>query len=282
MTAKPLFLDTTIQVDRILKEQPPERLAHLTALLAKFNFLVSCSYSRLEFKRVVIQNLALVLNYLIEEQSFFGALQRAQAVGAARPRRASTLINIAAWLGLQVQHQMEVQLGEGIDRQLALRAESYIRNAILFLWKRFDASVDSVRDGTQCKRAVEGPLRTAKGTFDVAIPQSKCKTKECSNATFFQSNLPRMKALRDKLQQLSRAAGKAKLTEELEVALKTISAAITNPGSLYDYKACVGIGDVWLHLECEVAGVKDFATTNYKESEILCPIFGLALQQPAK
>ena len=30
--AKPLFLDTTIQVDRILKEQPPEKLAPLNAL----------------------------------------------------------------------------------------------------------------------------------------------------------------------------------------------------------------------------------------------------------
>jgi hypothetical protein len=59
---EPLFVDTTIQVDRVLKEQPPERLAALNALLAEFNFLICSSYSRLEFKRVVIQNLALVLN----------------------------------------------------------------------------------------------------------------------------------------------------------------------------------------------------------------------------
>lgn len=279
---KPLFLDTTIQVDRVLKEQPPKRLASLNTLLADFDFLVSCSYSRLEFKRVVIQNLALVLNYLCEEQSFFGALQRAQTVGAVRPRRASTLISIATWVGLQVQDQIEVTLGQGSDQKLALRAEAYIRNAIPFLWKRFDESVDSIRDGTQCKRATEGPRKTANGSFDVAIPQSKCKTKECNNANFFQSNLLLLKTLRDKLQQLSQEPGKTKLTTELEAVLKTITTSITNPASLYDYKTCVGIGDLWLHLESVVAGVKDFATTNYKESQILCPIFGLTMRQPEK
>ena len=54
MTTKPLFLDTTIQVDRVLKEQPPELLVNLNTLLAGFDYLLVCSYSRLEFKRVVI------------------------------------------------------------------------------------------------------------------------------------------------------------------------------------------------------------------------------------
>src|SRR5262249_44816466 len=129
---KPLFLDTTIQTDRVLKEHPPERLASLSTLLGEFDFLVSCSYARLEFKRVVIQNLALVLGYLCEEKSFFGALQRAQTVGAARPRRASTLSSTMAWVGFQIQDQIDVTLGEGADRKLALRAESYIRNAVPF------------------------------------------------------------------------------------------------------------------------------------------------------
>jgi hypothetical protein len=278
--ARPLFLDTTIQVDRVLKEQPPEQLAALNALLAEFDFFVSCSYSRLEFKRVVIQNLALVLNYLCEEQSFFGALRRARAVGAIRPRRASTLTSILEWVGLHVQTQIEVSLGEGIDRKLALKAESYIRNAVLFLWKRFDKSVHSIRDGTECKRATEAPRKKSSGSFDVAIHESKCKTKECNNANFFQSNLPILKALRDELQQLSNEAGKSKLNAELEAALKTIKAAMTNLDSLYDYKTCLSIGDVWLHLESAKAGVRDFATTNYKESEVLCPMFGLTMRQP--
>lgn len=185
---KPLFLDTTIQVDRVVKEKPPALLAPVEALLAQFDLLVACSYSRLEYKRVVIQGLALILNYLCNEQSFFRTIQKAQAVGGGRSKRASTLVNILAWVGYQLDAQMEVTMGRGIDRELAMRAESYIRNAIPFLWKRFDKSVASIRDGTQCKRATEGPRKTANGSFDTAIPESKCKNKECNNANFFQSN----------------------------------------------------------------------------------------------
>ncbi|HJT76147.1 MAG TPA: hypothetical protein VJ739_03005 [Gemmataceae bacterium] len=277
---KPLFLDTTIQVDRILKAEPPALLVPLRSLLAQFDYFIACSYSRLEFKRVVIQGLGLILNYLCEEQSFFRALQRAQAVGGGRSRRASTLVSIMAWIGFRIDEQVEVILGEGIDRQMAIKAESYVRNAIRFLWKRFDKSVDSIQDGTQCKRAVEGPKPKADGSFEVSIPRSKCKTKECNNANFFQSNLPLLKRLRDELQRLSQEAGRTKFTEELDAALEHVTAAISNPSRLYDYENCIGVGDVWLHLECVAAGVKDFATTNYKESQVLCPMMGLTMRQP--
>ncbi len=276
---KPLFLDTTIQVDRVLKEQPPAALARVGALLAQFDFFVTCTYARLEYKRVVIQGLALTLSYLCTERSFFRAMQRAAAVGGGRSRRPSTLFNILAWVGHQVSEQMEVKEGQGYDRQLALRAESYLRNAILFLWKRFDKSVASVRDGTQCKRAIEAPQKTGDGDFDVSIHKSKCKTKECNNANFFQSNLPLMKSLRTRLEQLS-GASPSQMTLELKTVLEKLKTAISNPSNLYDYKNCTGLGDVWLHLECAVAGIKDFATTNYKESQVLCPVMNLTMHQP--
>jgi hypothetical protein len=281
VTGSPLFLDTTIHVDRVLKEQPPELLTSLEALLSRFNYLVGCSYSRLEFKRVVIQNLALTLDYLCDDRSFFRALQRATAIGARRPRRAATLISIAAWLGFQINQQIEVTLGEELDRKMALRAESYLRNAIVSLWKRFDKNVDSITDKTECRRSLEGPRLKGNGRFDASIPESKCKTKECNNANFFRAHLPLMRKVRDQLEQL-RAQKSKKLTRELEVALDSLKAAISNPAGLYDYKACAGIGDIWMHLECLTAGVKDFATTNYKESEVLCPMLGLTMQNPAK
>lgn len=277
---KPLFLDTTIQVDRLLKEKPPALLIPLAALLAQFDFLVACSYSRLEYKRVIIQNLALILTYLCAEQSFFRAMQKAQSVGGGRSRRASTLVNVLAWVGYQVDGQKEVTEGEGTDRQLAMRAESYIRNSILFLWKRFDNTVASIRDGTECRRAIEGPQRTGDGTLDVSIPRSKCRNKECNNVNFFRSHLPLMKKLRDRLQQLEAGEDKLKVTDELRRAREMLTTAIDNPSILYDYRNCAALGDVWIHLECVAAGLKDFATTNYKESQVLCPEMGLTMRQP--
>jgi hypothetical protein len=48
----------------------------------------------------------------------------------------------------------------------------------------------------------------------------------------------------------------------------------------YDYKTCLRLGDLWVHLESLAGGVKPFATRNYKESQILCPILGLEMKLP--
>ncbi|MBM4070490.1 MAG: hypothetical protein FJ271_16270 [Planctomycetes bacterium] len=135
-------------------------------------------------------------------------------------------------------------------------------------------------DSTQCKRATEGPKKTAKGSFDTSIRQSQCKTAQCNNANFFQSNRPLLKRLHAKLQKRNTIGSKTELTPELQTILEALASAIKNPHSLYDYRTCVSIGDVWLHLESKVAGIKDFATTNYKESEILCPSFDLQMRKP--
>jgi hypothetical protein len=78
-----------------------------------------------------------------------------------------------------------------------------------------------------------------------------------------------------------RLAGGGELTEEMSKALETIKESIADPGKLYDYKKCLAVGDVWIHLECLAANVKDLGTTNYKESQILCPALGLEMRLPS-
>src|SRR5436309_1933235 len=131
MSQDPLFLDTTIQVDRVLKEEPPAKLAQIEALLAQFGLLLACSFSRLEYKRVVIQNLGLILAYLHEENSFFGAMQRAQQI--QQGRRPKTLTNLLAWLGYKVNKTIQVRKGEDLDAKLTMQAKSYLRVAIISL-----------------------------------------------------------------------------------------------------------------------------------------------------
>ena len=46
MTTKPLFLDTTIQVDRVIKEQPPGLLAAFNSLLAGHFSLIPTTFRR--------------------------------------------------------------------------------------------------------------------------------------------------------------------------------------------------------------------------------------------
>jgi len=76
------------------------------------------------------------------------------------------------------------------------------------------------------------------------------------------------------------AAG-TELTDELKKAVAAIEKADRNADRLYDYAKCLEIGDVWIHLEALAQKIKEFATTNYKESSILCPILGLNMRCPS-
>lgn len=121
-------------------------------------------------------------------------------------------------------------------------------------------------------------MRCADDTFDVTIHESRCRNKECNNANFFRENLPRLRGLRDLLQELANN-GSDKMTAELRDGLEELTIAIDDPASLYDYNSCAKIGDIWIHLECLAAGIRDFATKNYKESQVLCPAFGLTMRK---
>jgi len=272
------FVDTTIQVERVFADA--KRRARLQTLLGAEENVVACSFSRLEFKRVVIQNLALTLDYLIDEKSFWGAMNRACRLRS--DRRVKMLVRILSWTGEQVEGRFQVQKGEGIDRKLTLQSESYIRNAIEYLWHWFDAQVLTVVDKTECQRAREAPRKTRTGKWDLAIHERKCATQKCRNALFIRERLPQIRKLCRELETLE-SSGRS-ITSELQIALATLQAVIKASAfyKLYDYKQCLAVGDVWIHLECAAAEIEDFVTTNYKESETLCPLLGLKMVTPEK
>jgi hypothetical protein len=218
------------------------------------------------------------LNYLIEYKSYFLALKKATDLIPYRGRKASTLINILAWLGQRIQNGTIVDAGVALDEQLALQAESFIRTNIIFLWHRFDQSVDHVTDATECARAKEPPRRTKNGNVLVEIPHGYCKKRQCNNANFFHSNFPTIRKVCESLDALRHDG--VELSQELKNAREEMRLALGDPGRLYNYDNCMSVGDVWLHLECLASGIRDFGTTNYKESQHLCPILGLNMKLP--
>jgi hypothetical protein len=278
MASCAVFVDTTIQVERSVGTENPARAAATAELLSAYGFLVSCGFSRLEFKRVVIQNLALLLDYINEngEMSFFRAMQRATAL--RQDRRTKTLVNILAWVGYQIKGHIEVTIGDDADQALATRADSYIRNSIRSLWIWFDKKLGHVADKMECQRGREGPQLRDNGTFDVRVRETLCKNKGCNNSNFFREQLPRLRQLADSLRRIVAEGGE--LTGELTAAVDAIEAAIHNPDRLYDYKNCLQLGDVWIHFESLAAKVTDFASTNIKESDVLCPLLGLNMKVP--
>jgi len=273
-----LFVDTTIQVDRILKKHDQLAADAIGSLLARFDGINACAYSRLEFKRVVLQNLYLILRYLEEEKSFCAAYRRATRL-IQTPRRVSTLVNILSWLQMQLDGTISVKKGEGLDRILYRRASAYIRNTIEALWHWFMRSVDHMTDRLDCKRAAEGPIRTETGEFILRVNRRKCLNQACNNANVFIENRPRLVLLCERIKALDNQGDPA-VTTELRKACDELEKALNNPSRLYDYGRCLNVGDVWIHLECLARGLKDFGTTNIRESELLCEAFGLNLHVP--
>lgn len=273
-----IFLDTTIQVDRIIQEHDEGKRAAIEALLAQYDFKAACTYSLVEFKRVVLQNLSLCLAYLIEEGSYFLALNRVTGLGPRRGRRISTLISIMSWVGINVNALQKVDAHGDLDELLTLQSISYIRTNIFFLWKRFEKSVDTLFDGTKCARAREKPRRDGKGNVIVQIRESLCANMECTNTGLMTSLLPVIQRICSHIDQLETKG--EEVSQELKTARDELRLAIRDRTRLYNYNNCLKIGDVWLHLESLFGGVKEFGTTNYKESRHLCPPMVLMMKDP--
>jgi hypothetical protein len=269
-----VFLDTSIHVGLFL-EDDPARKKGFQRIKKDSPFRVSCAFARLEYKRVVMQNLSLVLDYLSEEGTFAGALLRASRLN--RSRRLSTLTQLHAWIHRRAASGT-VETGDDrrMETILAERAKSVLRNAISSAWVKFEKNVDSIVDAMQCQRAREVPREKATGSYDVTVHEQACRNKRCNNANFFRSQWVTLRRLAESIRNLPTD----QQTEELKEGLKAIEQAERNPSRLFDYDNCLQMGDIWHHLECLQAKVKKFATTNYRESQILCPTLNLTMCIP--
>jgi hypothetical protein len=272
----PAFLDTTVIVDLIIKEHDRrDAVAKINEAIGP-GFRLGCSFSKLEFKRALIQNLGLLLDYVVQE-GYTAAYQRATRFQSKR--KISTLVNVLAWAGQSVDVvPTEIRAGDRFDQHLTRQAKVFLRNAIGVLWHRFDVIVNTTTDRTKCMRAREVPRQKATGSFDLTIHESKCADRTCANEDFLRSNLPKIRAVLSRLDDL--ASMQDGLTDELRKCRAMLQQAVADPSLLYDYQNCLDVGDLWIHLEALAAGVINFVTTNFKESKVLCPALGLNMIVP--
>jgi hypothetical protein len=265
----PVFADTSVLVERVIGTDPSRREV-IASVLTSDDYRLACAYSRLEYKRVVIQNLSLTLDYLCEEGLFSQALIRINKL--QRQRRVHTLINIAAWLMSQPDRgSFDLVTERSSDELMAQKAIAILRVALKSAWRRFAHNIDTVVDALKCQRAQEQPREKAGGGYDTTVHESACRDRGCEVANFFRSQGSELKRVRRTIERLE---GENR-TRELEDILETIDLALPNASRLYDYQTCLKMADLWIHLECLRAGSKRFVTTNYRESRVLCPTLGL-------
>ncbi len=58
------------------------------------------------------------------------------------------------------------------------------------------------------------------------------------------------------------------VSEELKTARDELKLALVDRERVYDYQICLKIGDIWLHLESLVAGIKDFGIYRIKARKV--------------
>lgn len=275
-TGTSAFLDTTIHVDRVLRRNEPEYLNVVEAICAQYHTCVTSSFSKLEFKNVVLMDLQCVAQWIEEEDSFNAAYVRAHRV---QSRRSGTLSCIVAFVQRELDTTIELEQGDSLDVALTIQAKLYIHNAIEYLWYRFDEDFDSIVDNMQCKRVLEEPVRKASGKVEVCNHHSKCRSMTCNNVGVFQSHLTRIKGLIAALRAMQ-AVGDPLLTGEMVKMIEAYDAYTKNKVFLYDWGKCVGIGDLWIHLDSIQSGSTALITRNYKESNVLCKLLGIELVLP--
>jgi hypothetical protein len=272
------FVDTTIHVDRVLRKQDTQYIKGVDQICAGYDARITSTFSKLEFKNVVLMDLQCVAQWIEEEDSFVAAYGRAMQV---QSRRSKTLANIAAFVQRGVDTSIEVKKGDSLDAQLKEQALTFIYNAIEYLWLRFDHEVDSVVDNTECRRVREAPERQESGKVTVRNQRSQCRSMACNNVGVYVAQMPRLRRLVEKLRKME-ASGDDRMTAELREIVSTYDFVASNRNRLFDFNRCVGLGDLWIHLEAVQTGAEAMITRNYKESTVLCESLNLAMVDPSK
>lgn len=270
------FLDTTILVDRVLRDHEPTFLDRLSKICDGYSLRLTSTFAKLEFKNVVLMDLQCVAQWVEEEDSWVEAYARATKM---RSRRKDTLVNVAAWVQRKLDTSIELQRGDSLDAALKIQAVTYIYNAIEYLWYRFDHEIDSIVDGMKCKRVAEGPERKASGKVAVRNRRSQCLSMTCNNVGVFQSHRRRIRQLVEQLREME-SSGHPEMTDELRRIIATYDEVQPNLNRLCNFSKCCGIGDLWIHVEAIQSAATALVTRNYKESRVLCRLLGIDMVNP--
>jgi hypothetical protein len=173
-----LFLDTTAHFNRQSTRQ--EVREEIDRLISSVRITGTSTYSRLEFKRSFVQDLAYLHGKLRQFRSLraaFGHLSRLQ------PRQHRKLSRVLAHL------ERFYQDAPGGERETVEAILLAIEANALTVMEWFDESVDYVADGTGCVRSKEIP-RLIRGHLDVAVRSCRVEDVRCRIHRFFVENRP--------------------------------------------------------------------------------------------
>ncbi len=249
-----VFLETTIQIDRILGDEASK--ATIEAHLLEQNVITS-TYVHMEFNRTVVDDFIAVHAAVSAEQHLGDALMRLrQGNRRFRPRSLDRCLHIWGILLNQLED-------ESFTREKLLDIlELYIEQLLL---RRFMAGVDQVVNATDCDLPKDKP-RSADGRYVLEVTCRR-QTARCRLPGFMSENLNVLEKVRFRSLESSE--------QELQVIGETISVAQGNWQVAKGQKNCWRLGDLIIVLESPADAA--IYTTNRKHFEPLCAALGKQL-----
>lgn len=195
MSKTPLFLDTTIQIDRIVS--PLQRRTQLQALLTDYR-LVTSTYVLGEFLRTLVKD-AIQLHHRIEQYTH---LDEVITYLGQHPnkREAGRMMLILGTLLRAERTTQATAFASQMRLQLQERLARYIKFALV---DRFLSGIDEMLDSTQCGLARERPTLapTTNGNGQFFRFRSQCTryVRECDLAERMEAWRPELAMLADGL-----------------------------------------------------------------------------------
>lgn len=248
--AAPAFLDTSIQVARLIHS--PETRRQIHERLQSFQLTTTGLVVRQEFKRRLLKDAGYLLDLFVRYQSFARVHRHIVDVLTPFQRRKQRI-------SLQV---LSTLIEEDSDAERTERAILLLRGLLRDGLYEFDESVGHVIQKSQCGCAQQDIRRTGKRYH---FGEEKCsKINECGIVTFLESRRTQIQEVLSRLDELPAAD----LTDELTSAAAFIRSFLDAPDQIRNCEPCKTVGDLLIALES--VGMPTFYTMNGKESQHLC------------
>ena len=260
-----VHIDTSLQIE-LCKD--PESVRVVERALSEFTFHSTSTYTRLEFKRAWLRDLAYLHRISRDVRSFDQILtemnKRLGAHSGNARRLNRCLQGIASFLS-----RVPDETSFGV---MLVRFRCHLEQTVLGAFEWWERPLTHVFTGTQCVRANEKPS-LAGGKLDVTIPRCKRERIACAVHTFFEEE-------KDKFLSIAAAiegAG-ASASTELKTIHKTIRIAERDPEHLCNDRHCSQMADALIAVDSGFVGT--FAANNDREWELLAKTLGRELINP--
>jgi len=265
MVKNRVFLDTTIQIGRMLGDEDKKK--EIDEILSQFNKILTSTYVKMEFRRRLIRDLVYINNVSQDSKNYAEIYKRIEKLPPEQIRKIKGCI--AAFYKFFSENAKD-KVDGNLGAILLEKSRSYFKKTVEAMWYGFNKGINEILDETGCYLAKSGPILEG-DKYDNRMKTCKRTDKNCKIVEFLIQNKETFEKIYVKLQNILESdldTEQRKIKDVLENVLKS-------PEYLADKKNCWNCGDAIITVESP-NDAKIF-TTNVKHFEPMCSEVGKEL-----